>query len=98
MDNNIGPGRILDKLYQFLGRKVEWRILRMSISSLHPNRILQFLLATIDDDDEEYGDYVQEKYHDSYVYGPLSLVIETIYCRKGSVAVTGLKSLVHQAQ
>lgn len=113
MDNNIGPGRILDKLYQFLGRKVEWRILRTSVSSLHPNRILHILLASINDDeydehDEDDGeyDYVRRKHEvfptpkmvDYDLRGPLSNVIKTIGRRKGSVAVTGLKSLVHQAQ
>lgn len=117
MDNNIGPGRILDKLYQFLGRKVEWRILRTSVSSLHPNKILHVLLASIDDDDDDEDDeddeddgeydYVRPWYEESRktrsvdyydLQGPLSDVIKTIGRRKGSVAITGLKTLVHQAQ
>lgn len=83
MDNNIGPGRMLDKLYQYLGRKVEWGILRTSISSLHPNKILNCLL---------------EEGHEHRIGGTLKEIVEQIRLRKGSVAIAGLKSLVHQTQ
>lgn len=83
MDNNIGPGRMLDKLYQYLGRKIEWGILRISIASLHPNRILNCLWVPSTDE---------------HVTGTLSDILKYCHQRKGQVTVAGLKSLVHQTQ
>lgn len=85
MDNNIGPGRMLDKLYQYLGRKVEWSILRISIASLHPITILNCLWDETHVCIERAG-------------RPMSEIIASIHRRKGSAAVAGLKSLVHQTQ
>lgn len=84
MDNNIGPGRMLDKLYQYLGRKIEWGILRISISTLHPNRILNCLWV-IDNNDEHVG-------------GSLSNILNYCHQRRGPATIAGLKSLVHQTQ
>lgn len=45
MDNNPGTGRTIDIfLYQYLGRKLEQIIFRMSMENLSPDRILQFLM------------------------------------------------------
>lgn len=45
MDNNPGTGRTIDTyVYQFLGRKLEHVIFRMSMGYLSPDRILQFLM------------------------------------------------------
>lgn len=45
MDNNPGTGRTIDTfLYQYLGRKLERIIFRMSMEYLSPDRILQFLM------------------------------------------------------
>lgn len=44
MDNNPGTGRTIDThLYQFLGRKLERFIFRISMANLPPDRILQYL-------------------------------------------------------
>lgn len=87
MDNIPGPGRMLDKVYQILGRKVEWGIFSTSISSLHPNRILQFLY----DYDEPYW------FHAANAL-PLEDALAEVYNEKGSAAVAGLRSLMRQAQ
>lgn len=44
MDNLPGTGRTIDTyLYQFFGRKLERFIFRMSMATLSPDRILQYL-------------------------------------------------------
>lgn len=44
MDNIPGTGRIIDTyLYQFFGRKLERFIFRVSMATLSPDRILQYL-------------------------------------------------------
>lgn len=110
MDDNIGPGRILDKLYQYLGRKVEWGILHVSVSSLHPNRIMHCLCVDevyMYDDDDSDSDFDA----DILIEPPsppirsqtvelidLNEVIVCIHEQCGSAAVAGLKSLFHQMQ
>lgn len=85
MDDNTGPGRTLDKCYQYLGRKIERSIFRFSIYTLHPTRIFQCLW----------------KEGDSWYDGDgrrLSDVMENIHVWKGPASVAGLKSLTQQTQ
>lgn len=85
MDDNPGPGRTLDKCYQYLGRKIERSIFRFSIYTLHPTRIFQCLWK---EGDSWYG-----------VDGRrLSDVMENIHVWKGPASVAGLKSLTQQTQ
>lgn len=109
-DNNIGPGRILDKLYQYLGRKVEWGILHVSVSSLHPNRIMHCLCVDeVYDDDDSDSDSDADILFEFEPPSPpirsqtvelidLNEVIVCIHEQRGSAAVAGLKSLFHQMQ
>lgn len=89
MDDIPGPGRILDKcIYQYFGRKVERLAFRLSISYLHPNKICQYLWVN-NENCMPYG---------SRNPRPLGEVINNIYEFEGSACVSGLKSLVKQAQ
>lgn len=87
MDNIPGPGQMLDKLYHYLGNKVERGLFFTSVSTLHPITILQNLY---DYDDPDYF-YISNAQ-------PLEVAIAEVYKQKGSAAVAGLRSLVHQAQ
>lgn len=85
MDDNPGPGRTLDKCYQYLGKKIERSIFRFSIYTLHPTRIFQCLWK---DGDSWYNGYGRR----------LSDVMENIHVWKGPASVAGLKSLTQQTQ
>lgn len=85
MDDNPGPGRTLDKCYQYLGRKIERSIFRFSIYTLHPTRIFQCLWK---EGDSWYGGDGRR----------LSDVMENIHVWKGPASVAGLKSLTQQTQ
>lgn len=87
MDNIPGPGRMLDKLYHYLGEKVERGIFFTSVSTLHPITILQNLY-----------DYDEADWFDIAEAPSLEDAITEVYDQKGSAAVAGLRSLVHQAE
>lgn len=91
-DNIPGPGRMLDKFYQHLGRKLERCILQFSISSLHPNRIMQCLW------NDNFGWHYSDR-------DPLQVILGRIRGEKrqmgpvgGLEAIAGLESLVRQTQ
>lgn len=86
MDNIPGPGRMLDKLYQHLGRKIERGIFRISIYSLHPNKIFQYLWKG-----ESYGLKFCGR-------STPSNAIDYVHRELGSASLAGLKGLVYQAQ
>lgn len=90
MDNNVGTGRMLDKFYQYIGRKIERVILnlRMRVELVPPNRILDRLL--------EKSQY--EMVHKVLVSRGMDVVLEKIGKDKGRAAVSGVLSLLHQTR
>lgn len=92
MDNIPGPGRMLDRLYQQLGRKLERCIYHLSISSLHPNKILRCLW------DNNFGWHYSDRDSLSVIMGNIHYARRGWGCTEGPAAVAGLKSLVHQTQ
>lgn len=87
MDNIPGTGRTIDTyLYQFFGRKLERFIFRVSMATLSPHRILQYLWVGSDDD----GSFLPSLIPLSYVIDELS--------KDSKDKVSGLKGLVKQTQ
>lgn len=89
MDNNVGTGRMLDKFYQYIGRKIVRVILnlRMRVELVPPNRILDRLLE-------------KSQYETVYtlVNRDMDFVLEGIGKDKGRAAVSGVLSLLHQTR
>lgn len=89
MDNNVGTGRMLDKFYQYIGRKIERVILnlRMRVELVPPNRILGRLLE-------------KSQYQTVYtlVSRDMDFVLEETGKDKGRAAVSGVLSLLHQTR
>lgn len=90
MDNNVGTGRMLDKLYQYIGRKIERVILnlRMRVELVPPNRILDRFL------EKSHYEMVQKV----LVSRGMDFVLEKIGKDKGRAAVSGVLSLLHQTR
>lgn len=90
MDNIPGPGRIIDThIYQFLGRKLERCISRISVANLPPNRIAQCLW--VNDGPSLYANLSS---NDGILWIGED---KDIRCESG-VRLAGLKSLVKQSQ
>lgn len=91
MDDNPGPGRIIDKcIYQFLGKKIEQFANRISISCLPPHTIAQCLWVNM----------IHLPNDEFYPLGPIIGLIQAdpnLPC-EGSARIAGLKSLVKQAK
>lgn len=91
MDDNPGPGRIIDKcIYQFLGKKIERFANRISISCLPPHTIAQCLWVNM----------IHLPNDEFYPLDPIIGLIQAdpnLPC-EGSARIAGLKSLVKQAK
>ena len=95
MDDNPGPGRLMDKhIYQRFGRKIERLVSRITMSNLPPERIVQFF-------EERFSGYRMGFGYAGY----LGVIISDITndmddCAdvKGDILLAGLKSLVKQSQ
>ena len=89
VDDNPGTGRVLDTyFFQPAGRRIERLAMRLTIRHLHPWRIT----ATIDRICGGYNSWLEPK-------STLGYALWDIGTRHdGSTIVSGLKSLVRQAQ
>ena len=88
VDDNPGTGRVLDKyFYQPAGRRIERLALRFTIRYLHPWRISEFLSALRGIGLSEPQQTLDESLRHFSRLGSI-----------GSTVVSGLKSLVRQAQ
>ena len=88
VDDNPGTGRVLDKyFYQPAGRRIERLALRFTIRYLHPWRISEFLSTLKGIGLSEPQQTLDEALRHFSRLGSI-----------GSTVVSGLKSLVRQAQ
>ena len=86
MDNNPGPGRLIDTyIYQRLGRKIERFAARINISTLHPSQIVQRL-------------NLKPTPWRTYLDGSTDETIKEVSLLHGSEVVAGLKCLVKQTR
>ena len=86
MDNNPGPGRLIDTyIYQRLGRKIERFAARINISTLHPSQIVQRL-------------NLRPTPWRTYLDGSTDETIKEVSLLHGSEVVAGLKCLVRQTR
>lgn len=94
MDNIPGTGRVIDThFYQFFGRKLERFIFRMSMASLHPYRILEYLWMDVG--------FITPPFSRgslSEVIYELRIDANMIGHTGGGERIAGLKSLVKQCQ
>lgn len=89
VDDNPGTGRVLDTyFFQPAGRRIERFAMRFTIRYLHPSRIEAFIASGI-----EYFPWFGSK-------ATLSIVLRNIDRGQfsGPTVISGLKSLVRQAQ
>lgn len=90
-DDNVGPGRMLDKAYQYFGRKIELFFFRASrrLTSRqpHPYAILQYLQQG-----EDWSKW------DSNYNSTMTESLETVIIYKGHDALEGLNRLVVQTK
>lgn len=90
IDDNPGPGRLIDKhIYQFLGRKMERVIFRIKVNTLPPAAIVRYI-------EMMFSAPFAFEYSRSL---PLSRLLADLDKRRvGSTIISGLKGLIRQTQ
>lgn len=90
-DNLTGTGRTVDTyIFQPMGRRVERFAMRITIASLDPTRIAQYIEADFTSFSPYFGDQRTLRLND--------VIASLCRHRNGSTVVAGLKGLVKQTQ